>query len=79
MKANEHKKEQPPRDATGKWSREVGKMTERLGYPRGFLWHWFEQLAACVEYETRIDRANAERFGFRLLKGMFDKAGMEMQ
>lgn len=73
VKPNEHRPEQPARDASGKWRREVDKMTVRLGWHEGFLWHWFCQIATCIEFEQRLDRRNAEHAGFRLLRGMFDK------
>ena len=62
-----------PRDPSGKWQREVTKLEERLGFPRKFLWHWFDQLALCVEFEQKLDRYLSEHAGFRLLRGMFDK------
>ena len=68
----------PPHDVTGKWRREVSKLNERLGFPDQFLWHWFIQLAICAEYETKIARHEAERMGFRLLRGMFDKVNLGM-
>lgn len=70
--------EQPPHDVTGKWKREVLKLNERLGWPDKFIWDWFIQLAMCAEHETKIPRHEAERMGFRLLRGMFDKVNLGM-
>ena len=70
---------QPERDATGKWKREVTKLGTRLGFPHGFLWHWFCQLAACSEFECGISRPDAETMGFRLLRGMFDKVNLGLE
>lgn len=78
-RADRKAREQRPRDVTGKWKREVLRLNERLGFPEGFLWHWFDQLAMCSEFECRIPRGDAERMGFRLLRGMFDKVELGME
>lgn len=65
-----------PRDPSGKWRKKCDGFANELGWPRQFIWDHFDQLALCVEYEQKIERWLAEHAGYRLLRGMFDKAGL---